>query len=210
MLRAAACFRTASALALCLAATAPAHSAPPAARTPPAMQRSQCSSPSPAYPADPGGQELSGTVRLKYLVDDAGKVGDMHVENTSGSPLLDAAAMAWVSTCRFKPATANGAPTAAWTSQNIAFHRTRRCETLYPEYPVQSRRAGESGTVTIRYQVDASGVPVHIGVAESSGHALLDNAVTDWFSKCRYEPDDFKDAPREAWLMQKYSFRFKE
>lgn len=47
----------------------------------------------------------------------------------------------------------------------------------WPEYPAAARRRGEAGTVTVRFQVDASGAVTAVRVAGSSGWRSLDEAA---------------------------------
>jgi protein TonB len=57
-----------------------------------------------------------------------------------------------------------------------------------PEYPEQSRRRGEEGTVILRVDVSAGGEPVTIGVEHSSGSARLDEAAARAVRSWRFAP----------------------
>jgi len=46
-----------------------------------------------------------------------------------------------------------------------------------PSYPSAALRAGQQGTVTLRVEVDAQGVPVAVSIEQSSGSRALDNAA---------------------------------
>lgn len=46
-----------------------------------------------------------------------------------------------------------------------------------PTYPVAALRAGQQGTVTLRVEVDAQGVPTAVSVEQSSGSRALDLAA---------------------------------
>lgn len=46
-----------------------------------------------------------------------------------------------------------------------------------PVYPRRARRLGQEGTVLLRVRVSASGRPIAVEVADSSGHPLLDEAA---------------------------------
>jgi protein TonB len=68
----------------------------------------------PDYPASAVRAGESGTVSLALLIGTNGKVSDARVEQTSGSKVLDRAAVAALSMCKFKPATNNGVAEPAW------------------------------------------------------------------------------------------------
>ncbi|MEO6102650.1 MAG: energy transducer TonB [Pseudoxanthomonas sp.] len=59
-----------------------------------------------------------------------------------------------------------------------------------PKYPPQALRSGVEGSVSVRVEVDASGVPTDVKVVERSGERSrdLDRAVTDAVRKWRFEP----------------------
>jgi protein TonB len=59
-----------------------------------------------------------------------------------------------------------------------------------PKYPPQALRSGVEGSVNVRVEVDASGVPTDVKVVERSGERSrdLDRAVTDAVRRWRFEP----------------------
>ena len=59
-----------------------------------------------------------------------------------------------------------------------------------PKYPPQALRSGVEGSVSVRVEVDADGVPTDVKVVERSGERSrdLDRAVTDTVRKWRFEP----------------------
>lgn len=68
----------------------------------------------PNYPATSARNGDTGTVGLALLIAPDGRVTDARVTSTSGFRELDRAAIAALSSCKFKPATTNGVPEAAW------------------------------------------------------------------------------------------------
>jgi protein TonB len=68
----------------------------------------------PDYPASAARNGETGTTTLALLVGLDGRVSSARIEHTSGSRVLDRAALNALSLCRFKPATSNGAPEAGW------------------------------------------------------------------------------------------------
>ena len=68
----------------------------------------------PNYPANAARNGDTGTVGLALLIAPDGRVTDSKVTSSSGFRELDRAAVAALSMCKFKPATTNGVPEAAW------------------------------------------------------------------------------------------------
>jgi protein TonB len=52
-------------------------------------------------------------------------------------------------------------------------------------YPVESRMAGEEGSVTLRITVDSRGRPSDVSVIVSSGFPRLDRAAVEGGRRCR-------------------------
>ena len=71
-----------------------------------------------------------------------------------------------------EPATDLDEPVGAATDRPGELWRVHQ-----PAYPMQARRRGEEGVVTVRVEVDAQGAPVDARVAESSGYRALDQAA---------------------------------
>jgi protein TonB len=64
-----------------------------------------------------------------------------------------------------------------------------------PEYPTASRRAEETGTVTLRFYVDEEGRAVKSEVIRSSGHKRLDEAARAALSLCKFKPGTVDGKP---------------
>lgn len=57
-----------------------------------------------------------------------------------------------------------------------------------PSYPAAALRAGETGTVVVRVDVDATGYPNNATVIQRSGSRELDRAATDAVRRWRFTP----------------------
>lgn len=57
-----------------------------------------------------------------------------------------------------------------------------------PRYPAQALRNGEHGTVMVRAEIGADGVPTSVEVARSSGSRSLDRAALDAVRRWRFRP----------------------
>jgi TonB family protein len=69
----------------------------------------------PAYPPGEVRERHTGKVRLNFLVGVDGKMKKAEIASSSGYPELDQAALAALSTCRFRPATRDGAAIEKWS-----------------------------------------------------------------------------------------------
>ena len=86
---------------------------PGGVRTQPFILADSCDKP--AYPQVSRRMNESGTVTLKFFIDEMGTVAYREIERSSGYKRLDNAAAAGLSLCKFRPATFDGKPTGAWT-----------------------------------------------------------------------------------------------
>jgi protein TonB len=68
----------------------------------------------PDYPSSAARNGETGTTTLALLVGTDGRVSSARVQQSSGSRVLDRAALNALSLCKFKPAMTNGAPEAGW------------------------------------------------------------------------------------------------
>ena len=64
-----------------------------------------------------------------------------------------------------------------------------------PAWPDADHKAGNTGTVKLRFTVDASGMVKDSAIVKTSGHPGLDEAARSGIAKCR-----FKDGPGEVQL----------
>lgn len=112
------------------------------------------------------------------------------------------------------PARPNGqtaeGPAAATPSSEIVI--PARSDAAYlrnpsPEYPRLSRRRGEQGRVVLRVRVLASGLPEHIEIASSSGHARLDETAGETVAQWRFTPARRGETAVDSWLLVPVEFR---
>lgn len=74
-----------------------------------------------AYPALLRDAGIGGTVRVFFFIDEDGLVRDTRIDQSSGHPALDDAALDVAGVYRFRPALNRDAPTAVWVSFPITF-----------------------------------------------------------------------------------------
>ena len=100
---------------------APAPAPPPLPSSPPSFGAAYLNNPRPEYPrlARRNGDE--GTVMLRVLVTRDGRAAKVELDKTSGSSLLDGAAMDAVKEWRFVPARKGTEPVEDWVRVPIVF-----------------------------------------------------------------------------------------
>ena len=89
--------------------------------SPPDFRAAYLRNPPPGYPAAARRNGEEGTVTLRVLVSAEGAPREVALERSSGSSLLDAAALATVKTWRFVPARRGGEAQEAWVLVPIVF-----------------------------------------------------------------------------------------
>jgi len=85
---------------------------------------------------------------------------------------------------------------------------TSNCET--PEYPNQSRRLQESGTVQLRFYVSAEGRVIESSIEKSSGYKRLDEAARLSLSKCQFKPGTVDGKPEASWANLRYVWKIED
>ena len=105
----------------------PTHAEHPLLIIPPVPEQSVLQTPAridkanchfPEYPPAAREGRLEGTVVILFLISPKGSVEGAKVQRSSGSAILDAAAVDGLSQCRFTPGLLNGKPAteSAWTA----------------------------------------------------------------------------------------------
>jgi len=75
-----------------------------------------------------------------------------------------------------------------------------------PAYPNMSRRLREVGVVQLRVRVSASGEPLEIQLAKSSGYARLDDSARAAVQKWKFQPAMRNGNALEAWVIVPVDF----
>lgn len=75
-----------------------------------------------------------------------------------------------------------------------------------PVYPNMSRRLREVGVTQLRVRVSASGEPLEIQLATSSGYSRLDDAARTAVQKWKFAPAMRNGNPVEAWVIVPLEF----
>ena len=110
------------ATALCATGLLAACDAPPETPFIPPTQVIAVDTPPPEYPLEVACEGVGGKVQLFVTIGTEGTVTGAQMRQTSGQPLLDAAALEAVRDWRFRPATANGQPVETGIQVPITFN----------------------------------------------------------------------------------------
>ena len=76
---------------------------------------------SPVYPLEALKDRIEGKVVVKFFINKDGKVSEISVESTSGSKILDSAAINYVQMLKFIPAQTNGKPHNVWMIMSFQY-----------------------------------------------------------------------------------------
>jgi len=76
-----------------------------------------------------------------------------------------------------------------------------------PEYPAQSRRNNEQGSVNLKLLIDIQGQVKSIEVAKSSGFSALDDAALNSLKLCKFTPANIDGKSAERWTNMSYTFK---
>lgn len=76
-----------------------------------------------------------------------------------------------------------------------------------PTYPAAALRAGETGSVVVRVDVDATGYPNNATVIQRSGSRELDRAATDAVRRWRFTPAQSNGQPVPGSIEVPFDFK---
>ncbi len=79
-----------------------------------------------------------------------------------------------------------------------------------PHYPREALRKRLEGTVLLSVQVGADGSVLRVGVAQSSGHAILDDAAIEAVQRWRFSPALLRGVPAASKITQAINFVFRD
>jgi D-alanyl-D-alanine endopeptidase (penicillin-binding protein 7) len=111
-------------------------------------------------------------------------------------------ALALACACAAGLAHANAAAEKADQVDKEAFIDLRSC--AKPAWPQASLAAKETGTVTLKFLVEADGKVADSRIVKSSGHPALDEASREGIGKCQFVPARAKGKPVKSWVALQY------
>lgn len=76
-----------------------------------------------------------------------------------------------------------------------------------PSYPPAALRRGDSGTVVVRVDVDATGYPSNVTIIERSGSRDLDRAASDAVRRWRFQPAQSNGQPVPGSIEVPFDFK---
>ncbi|MDH0172713.1 TonB family protein [Stenotrophomonas sp. GD04145] len=144
------------------------------------------------FRADPAAQTPQETAQVEPLPEPlpaAAGSSDMPDAKPAPAPedapkLVETAPPPPPATTEPVPAAPGTAPVAGGGSQPMPIAG----QSPPPAYPAAALRAGETGSVVVRVEVDATGYPNNVTVIQRSGSRDLDRAATDAVRRWRFTP----------------------
>ncbi|MES2128225.1 MAG: TonB family protein [Pseudomonadota bacterium] len=166
----------------------------------------------PIWPLASLRHQEEGTVELMLLVAADGTVKTTRLVKSSGFRDLDKATITGAVRCKYVPAMVDGAAQARWFPLKYQWQggsgRTPAVADFgscaKPEWPRESLRNEETGTVTLGFLIGEDGAVEQAMVKKSSGHPLLDLAAQEGIARCRFKPGTDNGKPRQAWMTMQY------
>lgn len=148
------------------------------------------------------GLTLPKSVDVLVEVDSVGKATSARLLPSTGVPEFDTAALTQATTCKYMPAMRDGTPIAGRARFALQVDQTasqrpgskpaivnlKSCAPTADDYPVSAARAGLTGRTRLKFTVDEKGRLKEFGVAESSGHLILDYTALIKLASCRFIP----------------------
>jgi TonB family protein len=80
----------------------------------------------PVYPLDAEKNKIEGSVSVKFIVTSEGNVRNILIEQSSGSPILDSATVAYAQTLKYIPAYFKDKPRNIWVSLRFKYYITNK------------------------------------------------------------------------------------
>ncbi|EQM83227.1 energry transducer TonB [Stenotrophomonas maltophilia MF89] len=144
------------------------------------------------FRADPAAQTPQETAQVEPLPEPlAAAAGSSDMPDAKPAPveeeapkLVETAPPPPAPIAEAAPAAPGPAPAATGNSQPMPIAG----QSPPPSYPAAALRAGETGTVVVRVDVDATGYPNNATVIQRSGSRDLDRAATDAVRRWRFTP----------------------
>jgi TonB family protein len=185
--------RAALAAAAASASVAMAQAAPPSKTSqriaPRIVNIEQCK---PAYSAESTKAGETGVTRLLLRIDADGQLVEAKVARSSGFARLDRATLDALTRCQYTVGTVDGVPTEMaftisynWRLEDPPKLNADAC--MKVDYPVESVRLEEQGTVVLRIWLSALGEIERTEVDRSSGFERLDRAAVRAISRCKFK-----------------------
>lgn len=81
------------------------------------------------------------------------------------------------------------------------------CSCSKLQYPLESLRNEDQGTVLVAYLIDVDGAVMDSKVVKSSGYPRLDKVALLGLSKCKFKPGRENGAPVRAWVEMSYVWK---
>ncbi|WP_423163024.1 energy transducer TonB [Stenotrophomonas maltophilia] len=160
------------------------------------------------FRADPAAQTPQETAQVEPLPEPlAAAAGSSDMPDAKPAPVEDDAPKL-VETAPPPPAPiAEPAPAPAPAATGNSQPMPIAGQSPPPAYPAAALRAGETGSVVVRVDVDATGYPNNATVIQRSGSRELDRAATDAVRRWRFTPAQSNGQPVPGSIEVPFDFK---
>ena len=162
------------------------------------------------FRADPAAQTPQETAQVEPLPEPlAAAAGSSDMPDAKPAPVEEEApklvetAPPPAPVAEAAPAATGPAPAVAANSQPMPIAG----QSPPPTYPAAALRAGETGSVVVRVDVDATGYPNNATVIQRSGSRELDRAATDAVRRWRFTPAHSNGQPVPGSIEVPFDFK---
>jgi TonB family protein len=164
------------------------------------------------YPVVAIRENIEGTTTVGFTVQKDGAIRDIHVEQSSGSDILDDASTTCVTGWTYKPAMRNGdtvevpwKASVRWSLHNANTPPSRRAADSYrcAEHHAEPGRATQPLPLRAELSIDETGAVTDATIKVSSGDTVFDGYVRQCMRGWRYNPATQGDGtPVEGSVME--------
>ncbi len=98
------------------------------------------------------------------------------------------------------------APAASTAPRTVAASQVQYVDPPSPNYPVRSRRLGETGQAMVRVLIDTNGRPAQVALQKSTSHPALDDEALAAVRKARFRPYIEGGVAQPVWVLIPINF----
>ncbi len=96
---------------------------------------------------------------------------------------------------------------SAFACENQSRNEEDKCSCSKLQYPLESLRNEDQGTVRVAYLIDIDGAVVDSKIVKSSGYPRLDKVALLGLSKCKFKPGKENGESVKAWVEMSYVWK---
>lgn len=157
--------------------------------------------PAPEYPYEARAYQLEGESIVELLIGSEGKVYGKRIATSSGWKMLDDAALATMSACKFSPITRDGEPGTYWKKYSLVWklddfspgRRASRPSLIADSCAIGDKirlfdSARNANGIILRFLTTDKGEIGGIKIEKGSGNPNVDERAVEAFKSCKVMP----------------------